>query len=90
MVGVVQANGNELGHLRHGAAHARLAAHQGQLVSFEFGQFGQNFVGQLSGANIGYHATQITQLASGVNQARFFFAGRAEANEFHERFLELN
>jgi hypothetical protein len=88
MVGVVQANGNELGHVGDGAAHARLAAHQGQLVGFEFGQFGQNFVGQLSGANVGHHTTQITQFASGVNEAWFFFAGGAEANEFHEGFLE--
>ena len=52
MVGVVQTNGNELGHVRHGASHAGLAFDQGQLVSFKFGQLGQDFVGQLFRADV--------------------------------------
>ena len=55
VVGVVQTDGNELAHMGHGATHAGLAFDQGQLVSFELGQFGQNFVRQLLGADVGHH-----------------------------------
>lgn len=51
----VQTNGNELAHVGHRATHAGLAFDQRQLVGFELGQFGQNFVRQLVGADVGHH-----------------------------------
>jgi hypothetical protein len=90
MVGIVQANGNELGHMRHWATHAGLAAHQGQFVGFEFGQFGQDLGRELGGANVGQHSAEVAQSTCGVDQAWFFFAGLAVTNEFHRDFLGVN
>jgi hypothetical protein len=89
VIGIVQTNGNELAHIGHGATHAGLAFDQGQLVGFEFGQLGQDFVGQLVGANVGHHTAQVAQLASRINETWFFFAGLAVSNEFHKEILGL-
>jgi hypothetical protein len=89
VVGVVQTNGDELAHMGHGATHAGLPFDQGQLVGFEFGQLGQDFVGQLVGANVGNHTTEVAQFACGINETWFFFAGLAVANELHENILRL-
>jgi multidrug resistance efflux pump len=87
MVGVVQADGDELAHARHRAAHARRALDQRQLVGLELAQLGQRSVAQLLGADVLDHRAQVAQLAFGIDQAGFFLAGVAIANEFHGIFL---
>ena len=90
MVGVVQANGDELRCARDRVAIAGFAFDERQLVGFDLGNFGQCSVAQLVGANVLDHTAQVTQLAVGVNEAGFFFARVAVANQFHSEYLSKN
>ena len=83
MVGIVQANGNELANTAYRAAHARRATHQGQLGWVELGQLGQRRLAELGRPDIGQHGAEVAQLAVGINKTRFFFAGIAITNQFH-------
>ena len=83
MVHVVQADGDELGHSGDRAAHAGFAAHQRQIGRFELAQFGQRGVSELRRVDVFDDAAEVTQLAIGIDQARFFLAGVAITNEFH-------
>ena len=52
MVGVVQADGDELADVGHWTAVARLAFNQRQFVSFDLADFGQSGGAELLSANV--------------------------------------
>ena len=82
VVGVVQAHADDLADAGHRAAVARLAVHAWQRGRIQRGDAGQRFRRQRGAADVGDHAGQVAQRL-GVDEAGFFLAGLAVADEFH-------
>ena len=61
----------------------KFAFDQWQAVGFELAQFGQGLVIELVRGDVFDDLAQVTQLALCVDEAGFFLAGFAVANEFH-------
>ncbi|MCY1369401.1 hypothetical protein D9M69_564390 [compost metagenome] len=89
VVGVVQADGDELADVGHGAAEARLALDQRQLVELGLAQLGEGGIAELVGTDVLDDGAQVAQLAFVVDEAGLFFAGVAVADEFHA-FLSVH
>jgi hypothetical protein len=84
MVGVVEADGDELADVGDRAAVARLAPDQRQLVELELAQLGQRGIAELLGADVLDHRAEVAQLAVVVDEAGLLLPRIAVANEFHE------
>jgi hypothetical protein len=83
VVGIVEADGDELAHIGHRAAVARLALDQRQLVGLELAQLGERGIAQLLGADVLDLRAQVAQQTLVVDEAWLLLAWVAVANEFH-------
>ncbi|MCY1376596.1 hypothetical protein D9M69_641030 [compost metagenome] len=87
VVGVVQADADELAHLAHAGTQAqvllRRAGHQRQAVDVEAAQARQALGQQGRAGHVGDHAGKVAHATLGVQHAGLFLAGGAKAQEFH-------
>lgn len=77
MVGIVEADADELAHARHARADAGLAWHGWQGAGVDRAQAGQRGIAQLRAFDIAEHAREVAQGVAAVEQAGLFLAHRA-------------
>ena len=87
VIGIVQADRDELARAEYRNAVARIALHQWQRRRVDRSQSLDRGRAQCVRREIGDHARQIADAAIGIDQAGLFPVGRAETTEFHRAFL---
>ena len=87
MVGIVEADGDEIAGLADAGAKARIARNEGQLIDIGRGDLGDGGRRQVVANQIGDNAADIADFAGGIDQTGLLLAGLAVANEFHSLSL---
>ena len=83
MVGIVQSDRDVIADVSDAGPEPRAAAHQGELVELGFADLGEAARAQGLAGDIGHDARKIADAALAVEDAGFFAAGRAVADELH-------
>src|SRR5205807_2662852 len=89
VVGIVEADGNEIADLADAGAKARIAAYERQLLDRRFANLGEPFGRERLAGDIRHHFREVTDASFRIDDSRFFAAAWAEADELHGFSLGL-
>ena len=85
VVGVIEADGDEIADPADARAEARLAAHRRQRLRLDLGEARENARRQRFAVDVVDDLAEIAKLAGGVDQARPFLARLSITNQLHRR-----
>ena len=86
MVGVVEADGDEIADVGDAGADARRAAHRRQALRLDLGEAREDARREGRAVDVGDDLAQVADLAGRVDEPRLFLARPAVADQFHARF----
>ncbi len=87
MIGIVEADADELADAGNARAVTRTGRGEGERRRIDGGDLCQASIGEGIAGDVVDHTGEVADLAIGIDEAGFFSARRAEAEQFHFVFL---